>query len=535
MGVATESAEDAGFADRTLRGVPGVASPIHEQAAIRRPVALYQEPSGAVRARDVDDRAPAGARLVAVLPPLYPEWLGDRSFMGTHGCRFAYAVGEMARGIATPDMVIAAAQAGLMGFFGSAGLSLQEVEGALNRIQSVLGADQRHWGANLIHTPDDKAGEMAFAELMIARRVPAVSASAFMRLSPAIVWLSAKGLKRRADGNIVRARHVFAKVSRLEVARLFMSRAPENLLSQLVAAGKLTPEEASLSQDIPIAADLTAEADSGGHTDNRPLSVLLPQLIALARSVAAEQGFREPLRVGAAGGLGTPSSLAAAFAAGAAYVVTGSINQCTLQSGLSADARAMLAAAEPTDVAMAPAADMFEMGVKVQVLKRGTFFAQRGLKLYEIWRRYQRFEDMPPRDLSEIEEHILRRPVADIWRETADHFAAHDQVQLAKAEADPHHKMALVFRWYLFMGAQWARDGVTGRRGDYQIWCGPAMGGFNYWAKGSFLEDPQNRDCVQIALNLLEGAAHVSRAHQLSLAGAKRSLEGYTFPPRPLC
>src|SRR5262245_3265920 len=38
--------------------------------------------------------------LVGWLPPLYPEWLGDRSFAEAHGIRFPYATGSMANGIA---------------------------------------------------------------------------------------------------------------------------------------------------------------------------------------------------------------------------------------------------------------------------------------------------------------------------------------------------------------------------------------------------------------------------------------------------
>lgn len=59
--------------------------------------------------------------------------------------------------------------------------------------------------------------------------------------------------------------------------------------------------------------------------------------------------------------------MAAAFAMGAAYVVTGSINQACLESGSSTLARRMLCQADPADVIMAPAADMFEMGIKLQV------------------------------------------------------------------------------------------------------------------------------------------------------------------------
>ena len=78
------------------------------------------------------------------------------------------------------------------------------------------------------------------------------------------------------------------------------------------------------------------------------------------------------------------------------------------------------------------------------------------------------------------------------------------------------HRMALVFRWYLGLSSKWAIAGDPHRRTDYQIWCGPAMGAFNDWAKGSHLEPIERRGVVQIALNFLEGAAVISRAQQLS-------------------
>ena len=68
---------------------------------------------------------------------------------------------------------------------------------------------------------------------------------------------------------------------------------------------------------------------------------------------------------------------------GAAYVVTGSVNQACIESGLSPQAREMLAKAGVADVMMAPASDMFEMGVNLQVLKRGSMFGPRARKLYE--------------------------------------------------------------------------------------------------------------------------------------------------------
>jgi trans-AT polyketide synthase/acyltransferase/oxidoreductase domain-containing protein len=524
-------AADSGAASTAPSGPGGVP--------VRVPAALVAGPAG-VRVTGVGhDGSIAGGvgpdeALVGVLPPVYPEWMGDRSFAAAHGCRFPYVIGEMARGIASADMVIAGARAGMMAFFGSAGLRIPEIDEAVAKIQGALGPETRNWGANLIHSPQESRMEMDFAELMLARGVTNISASAFMRLAPAVVYLSAKGLSVGPDGRIRRRTHIFAKISRVEVARPFLSPAPESLLRPLVEAGKLTAEEAELAKRIPVAGDITVEADSGGHTDNRPLPVLLPRIIALADEVVAEFGYAERPRIGVGGGLGTPIALASAFAAGAAFVVTGSVNQAAVESALSEDGRRMLVQASMTDVAMAPAADMFEMGVEVQVLKRGTMFAQRGRELYRIYRTYPSFEAMPADEFAAMEQKLLGRPVAEIWADTRAFFEKRDPEEVARAQADPRHRMALVFRWYLFMGAQWARSGETGRRTDYQIWCGPAMGAFNDWVRGTFLEPVENRSVVQIGLNLMEGAAWVTRANQLALAGVRLLPADRAFSPRPL-
>ena len=94
--------------------------------------------------------------------------------------------------------------------------------------------------------------------------------------------------------------------------------------------------------------------------------------------------------------------------------------------------------------------------------------------------------------------------------------------------------MALCFRWYLGLSSRWAIAGEASRRLDFQIWCGPAMGAFNDWVKGSFLEPAEARSVTQIALNLLEGAAVATRAHQLRSYGAPVPNTAFRFRPRPL-
>ncbi len=290
-----------------------------------------------------------------------------------------------------------------------------------------------------------------------------------------------------------------------------MRPAPKDILQSLVSEGRITQQQANLAEKIPVADDITVEADSGGHTDNRPLLCLIPTMIAERNAVQKERNYPTPIRIGAAGGISTPESALAALMAGAAYIVTGSINQSCKESATSAHTRSLLAKADMADVIMAPAADMFEMGVKVQVLKRGTMFAMRASKLYETYRNYESIEAIPENTKNQIEEKILRKPMDDIWRETSAFFEERDPAQIQKAQTNPKHKMALIFRWYLGMSSRWSSRGEPGREMDYQIWCGPSMGTFNDWVRGTYLEDVENRHVADVNLHILTGAAYLYR------------------------
>ena len=92
-----------------------------------------------------------------------------------------------------------------------------------------------------------------------------------------------------------------------------------------------------------MADDITVEADSGGHTDNRPLVCLLPSILELRDEIQRKYGYEKPVRIGVAGGIATPQSALAAFMMGAAYIVTGSINQSCIEAGTSEYTKKLLA------------------------------------------------------------------------------------------------------------------------------------------------------------------------------------------------
>lgn len=473
---------------------------------------------------------PGALPLIGFSPPCSPENLGDPSFCRELGIRYPYLGGSMAKGISSVEMALALGRAGMLGFFGAAGLTVPQVEDAVDRL---IGSGVP-FGCNLIHSPHDPDLEQALVRLYLDRKVRLMEASAFMNLTLPLVRYRLAGISRRDDGSIHTPNRIIAKVSREELAARFFAPPPEALLRELVAGAEITHEQAELASHIPMAQEITAEADSGGHTDNRPANALFPTIASLASRMQAEQGYDLPLRVGLGGGISTPAAAAAAFVMGAAYVMTGSVNQACRESGTSDEVRAMLAETRQADVTMAPSADMFEMGVNVQVLKRGTMFPMRAQKLYEIYRACPSLEAIPAPEREKLEKTFFRAPLEQIWQITRDYFLQRAPQQVSRAEQDPKHRMALVFRWYLGQAAHWSKDGDTSRRIDYQIWCGPAMGAFNEWVAGTFLEQPANRHVETVGQNILFGAALLTRATLLRCQGLPVPRDILTMKPLEL-
>ena len=470
--------------------------------------------------------------LLACVPPLAPQDLGDPYFRKFFGARYPYVVGAMANGITSTEMVEVSSKAGMLAFFGAAGLPIHEIEAAIDRLQQRL--DTLVYGMNLIHSPNEPDLEAATVDLYINRGVRLVSASAYLDLTLPLVAYRVRDIRENPDGSIHCPNKIIAKVSRVEVAGRFLSPPPEKLLARLQQQGRISAEEAAMARSIPMADAITAEADSGGHTDNQPAISLLPTFLALKDEMTAAHGFEQPICVGLGGGISTPESAAAAFALGAAYILTGSVNQACLEAGTSETVRRMLAEARQADVTMAPSADMFEMGVKVQVLKRGTMFPFRAARLYDLYTRFDSLEQLPDKERAALERDFFRRSLEEEWQHTRSFFMQRDPTQIERAESDPRHRMALVFRSYLGQSSHWANSGHKDRKIDYQIWCGPAMGAFNQWVKGSFLEEASNRRTITVALNLLVGASIATRFSWLRSQKVPLPALAGKFEPLPI-
>ena len=492
-----------GFHETLERAIGEVAEPF--LVVDRGGVAdLIMGPPAAASLQDLE-------RLIAFVPACRLEQLGDPSFREAHGMRFACMSGAMANGIGSVEIVEAMGRRGCWASSARRGSRSRPSSGRSTGSTAAPGT------GSLRHQPDpqpaEPALEAAVVDLYLRRGVRLVEASAFLNLTLPVVRYRVAGIRRDSQGG---SWHPTGSSPRCRGSRWPPSswrRRRSSSCASWLQRGEISPSRPSWAARIPMAEDITAEADSGGHTDNQPAIVLLPTMLALRDRMQAQHGYDRPLRVGAAGGISTPWAAAAALAMGAAYLVTGSVNQSCVEAGTSDAVRRMLAQAQQADIAMAPAADMFEMGVKVQVLKRGTMFAMRAAKLYELYRPHESLDQIPGRTERMLEKtHLPGAARDDLGADTQVTFASATRRGSSGRSAIPSR------RWRWCSAGIWGcrRTGPTpaSRRGPSTTRSGagrpwrPSTTGFAARSSSSRRIAAWRRSRI----NILYGAAVLTRA-----------------------
>lgn len=437
-----------------------------------------------------------------------PHNLGSAIFRERYGLRYAYVSGSMYKGIASKELVIRMAKARLLGFLGTGGMKIAQIEADLHHLQSVLG-ERLSYGVNFLASPLNPDVEKATVDLFLKHGVPCIEAAAFTQMSADLVRFRVSGLTRTSAGTVHSPRKILAKVSRPEVAEQFLSPPPRFIIDKLLAQGRISRTEAELAAAIPMADDLCVEANSGGHTDQGVATTLLPVMLRLRDDLSRRYGYSNPMCVGLAGGLGTPEAIASALILGAEFVLTGSINQCSIESGTSDAVKDLLQEANVQDTEIVPAGDMFEMGAKVQVFKKGLLFPGRAKKLYDLYRQCASIDEIDPKTREQLEQRYFGRSLEAVYEETKDYYQRTMPAIIESAERHPKQKMALIFRWYFVHSSRLALQGARERKSDYQIHCGPALGAFNDWVRGTPLENWRHRHVDEMAVKLMTGAAQI--------------------------
>lgn len=438
-------------------------------------------------------------------PVVRAEQLGSDTFRSRYNLKYSYLVGGMYQAISSKEMILSLAEEYILGFYGSGGTKLEKIKEEVKFIKSRLTTD-KPFGVNIVSNIENEKKENSLISFLLEEEVNILEASGYIYITKGLVRYQAKGLYIE-NGSVKRKNHIIAKVSRPEVAELFMSPAPENIIKTLMANEEITTEQANWLRSIPIASDICVEADSGGHTDQGVMAIILPAVKRMMDKKMRIHNYKENIHVGAAGGIGTPEAAAAAFLLGADFIMTGSINQCSVEAGTSSLVKDMLEKVEVQDTEYAPAGDMLEFGSKVQVLKKGTFFPARANKLYDVFKHNSSLVELDSELIQQIENSYLQKSMDQILREERDYMRVHHPEELVKLEVDEKYKLLTILKYYFRNSSNYAIEGLKERKVDYQIQCGKAMGAFNDWVRGTGLEEWQNRTVTGIAELLMNETA----------------------------
>ncbi|QOQ56389.1 ACP S-malonyltransferase [Bacillus amyloliquefaciens] len=424
--------------------------------------------------------------------------LGSQSFKEDYGLKYAYLAGAMHRGISSAEMLIRLGKKGMLGFFGTFGLSIRDIEQAIISIKKELKNGQPY-GMNLRFEPDHQDREKELIDLYIKHDVRVIEASSYLSVSAPLIYYKAHQLKAEKGGRVIPHNKIIAKVSRPEVAAAFLSPPPQSIVKRMCQHGLLTEEQGEWLTRVPVADDIIVEADCGSYTDQGSLPAILPFFVNLRDEIMETYKYGKKIRVGAAGGIGTPESAASAFLMGADFIMTGSINQCTVEAETSDFVKEMLSETGICDTAYAPSDTLFEFGTKVQVLKKGTLFPVRANKLFQIYQQYESLSEIDEKTKVQLENYYFNKSFHEIYENIID-----KQPNLAKkAEHNQKYKMLLIFKWYLQNGCLLALEGQEKQKVNFQVHCGPSLGAFNHWVKGTDLESWRNRHVDDIGEKMM--------------------------------
>ncbi len=338
-----------------------------------------------------------------------------------------------------------------------------------------------------------------------------VSASAYLDLTLPVVRYRVAGIHRDARGGWSSRQPPDGQGLARRGGPPLLQPAACAIPRELVDAGAITAEQAELARDGADGRRRDRRGRLGGHTDNQPARAAAARHRGPARRGPGGARLRPARARRRGGGHRHPGRGASAFAMGAAYVVTGSINQACVESGTSDAVRQMLAKA---------GADRRGHGAGRRHVRDGRegAGAQAGHPLRHARGAALRAVPHPRRASTRS-----RRPSARSWRRSIFRATARGglgtdvgrsspavtraQVERAERRA-PKHKLALVFRCVPRARRRAGRTpGSPTRARRLPDLVRPRDGGVQRVGAGQLPRRVGGRRAVVIAKNLLVGAA----------------------------
>ena len=466
--------------------------------------------------------------ICAMLPPQNLSDLGNKNFQEVHGVKYSYCVAPFEREVCSPKLVAELAQQGILGFCPVEYMDTHQVNETLTKLRSL--SNGKPYGVGYKYHPHHPDLEEHMLELFVSADVPRLFLSHYVQATKAMVHYRLTGLTANDKGVPQPKHQLFIRVPHTGLAEYFAQPAPQDLIDALVTEGRLTEEEGLLGSKLPLSQDIIVDGDVSRTGGKQDIVSLFPALRHSLRR--AKIGRSVEVRVGVAGELATPEAINAAFKMGADFVVTGSVNGLTIEAGGSQARKELLAKAKPEDFVSAPSFEYLDADYRVRVTKFGTMFATKANRMEELYRATDSLDGLTHEGLKFLEQKVFQCSLVEAYDKAEPFLRQWWPNLVEQATTSPKVRASLLLKWFLFESNQWAIDGVQGRQMDYQVRGDGAVGSFNLWRENTEFNDISKISVVQLALNLLKGAAVISRMQVLKEHGVPVPKEAIFWKPQ---
>ena len=214
------------------------------------------------------------------------ENIGSGEFKADYHTPYPYIVGSMGNGISSQELVVKLANKGILAYFGSAQLALNEIDKAIETLANQVKTNTAY-GVNVVFDPSDISKHQELIDLCLQKQVRHLEISGFNEITEALVEYRVAGIYEKQN-KIVRRNKILAKTANSLMAAELLTSPPSHFIESLLQKGKITRQQARLSQSISMVDDICVEGDGGWRSSNANALILLPQIIHLRNTTKKE-------------------------------------------------------------------------------------------------------------------------------------------------------------------------------------------------------------------------------------------------------
>lgn len=421
--------------------------------------------------------------------------LGSLSFKEEYQTDIAYAAGGIRDGISSVSMIKKLADSNILGFLGTKGLDIHKIKGLLESAFNMVEHEKIgvHVACDVLK-PENNNQQL---KLMIDKDIRRLQISGYQKPDEWIYEYRIRNIQYSEKHKVESPYKLLVCVNNLKAAEEFLKPIKKDYIKKLIELKKLTQIEAEMADSLPVCDDICIENTGMGAGGFGWIS----SIKKLNERIGQSSSLRKEVRVGICGGIGNPQMLALAFFAGADFIMTDTINQCTVEAETSAHVKDLLQSAKENDFTFAPADDLFEFGERISVLKRGTLYPARAQKVYDIYSKYASVEEISKADTKLLTEKYFGIKLSEMYQRIMKTVSEEERKLISE---QPKYKLGLIMKGYLQECFHQAQAGEKESEINYGIAVERDMADINRWLQGTDIEHWDRRSIDVIAKRIME-------------------------------